>query len=179
MKKNLLPILPFLLFILACQPSGNSNNSPASTSIKKEVEKPFSDLVKSDRFIVELTGQSPSNMSLIFSIKRYDGQEIYRQVIKAKDLIDNYKHTVDLEKETDQIKFLQEETKLFFEDENFLEPAVTPGENPDKNTEDKAFYSALKKSGLNGFKYRLSNEMKIYIAWSALENKVKIYYKCC
>nr|WP_199082070.1 hypothetical protein [Pedobacter sp. ASV19] len=74
---------------------------------------------------------------------------------------------------------MTDEFNFFLEDENFLEPAVTSDEIPDQYTADKAFYEELKRSNLNGFKYRISKETKVYIAWSALEKKVKIYYKCC
>ena len=74
---------------------------------------------------------------------------------------------------------MQQELKLFLDEENFLEPAVTENETPDENTSDKNFYNELKRSGHNGFKYRLSNETEVYIAWSAQKKQVLPYYSCC
>ena len=74
---------------------------------------------------------------------------------------------------------MQDEMGLFFDEENFLEPAVTADEQPDKNTPDKNFFTELKQSGVNGFKYRLGKESNLYIAWSQQEKKVKTYYECC
>lgn len=68
---------------------------------------------------------------------------------------------------------------IFFAEDNFLEPAVMPEDKADSYVPDKALYEELKKSGLNGFKYRLGKENNIYIAWSEKEQKVKIYYNCC
>ena len=75
------------------------------------------------------------------------------------------------------MKFLKNEVQYFFEEEHFLEPAVMPNEQPDKNVPDKIFYEELKHTQLNGFNYRLAKEAKIYIAWSEKEQKVKVYYK--
>jgi serine/threonine-protein kinase RIO1 len=71
------------------------------------------------------------------------------------------------------------EYKLFLDDENFLEPAVTENETPDQYTPDKKFHNELKQSALNGFKYRTGKETNIYIAWSEKEKRVKPYYNCC
>ncbi len=169
----------FVLFFSACNHSNKKNIKNEAVDLHKTFVKPFSDSLKADTFKVELKGNTPEDMGLIFSIYAHNGKQIYRQLIQAKELINNYKKTVDLDGEESQLKFLKEELNLFFEEENFLEPAVTPQEEPDQYTKDKAFYTELKQTGLNGFKYRLGNETKVYIAWSVKDHKVKIYYKCC
>ncbi|MCD0489005.1 hypothetical protein LPB86_12265 [Pedobacter sp. MC2016-14] len=175
--KQLLTLLSLsVLFFFACSSSDNGN---IESVVSKQMVKPFSDSLKADTFNVALAGNTPKNMSLTFTIHNYKGQEIYKQIIKGAELIGNYKKTLDLEGEKSQLKFLREEVSLFFEEENFLEPAVTEQEEPDQYSPDKDFYAELKKTGLNGFKYRLGNETKIYIAWSAKDQKIKIYYKCC
>jgi hypothetical protein len=179
MKKRIFFALICLLFVAACQQSKNDKLLVANSGIHKAAVKQFSDSLKKDTFNIELIGDHPKNMSLKFVIKNYNGAIIYSKLIKGTEIIENYKHSIKLESEVDQINFLKEETNLFFDDENFLEPAVTEQEVPDQNTIDKPFYLELKKSGLNGFKYRLGNEIKVYIAWSVQEKKVKIYYKCC
>ncbi|GGI25730.1 hypothetical protein GCM10008119_19130 [Pedobacter mendelii] len=116
---------------------------------------------------------------LHFTIKNADGKEIYNTKLKGTDLVGNTDPNIDLSKQKDQIIFLKTITSNFFSDDNFLEPAVMPDDKADNNTPDKALYEELKKSGLNGFKYRLGKEDNLYIAWSEKEQKVKIYYKCC
>jgi len=118
-------------------------------------------------------------MHLAFSITSFNGKQIYDVDIKATDLFKNYIATIDLSKKKNQIKFLQEEVNRFFDDENFMEPAVDEADLPDANVPDKAFFDELKKNRLNGFIYRLGKESKNYVAWSDKEGKVKTYYTCC
>lgn len=180
MKSNILLFLFGMLILSSCSSDRKENTSHRSASEEiKEVTKPFSDLEKVDTFRVILTGDKPENMLLKFSIISHNGQQIYSQNFDGKTLIELYKQTVNLKKEDEQIAFIRQEFKLFFDDENFIEPAVTETEEPDQFVPDKGFYSELKQSGLNGFKYRLGQENKVYIAWSEKEKKVKIYYKCC
>ena len=175
--KNYISSLLFLLgFLAACNPSGQETMAKIASQV---VSKPFSDTVKADTFKVALTGDVLKNMAIKFTITAHNGALIYNKDFKATDLIENYKSTVDLKKERSQMKFIQEEFKLFLDEENFLEPAVTENENPDQYTPDKVFYNELKRSGLNGFKYRSGKETSVYIAWSEKEKKVKPYYNCC
>ncbi|WEK20955.1 MAG: hypothetical protein P0Y49_07365 [Candidatus Pedobacter colombiensis] len=175
MKNYLIPILLILGFLNACT-SGHETKGSAENHL---VLKPFSDSVKVDTFKVALTGETLKDMAIQFTITAHDGKLIYNKDFKAADLIDNYKSTVDLKKERSQMDFIMNEYKLFLDDENFLEPAVTENENPDQYTPDKTFYNELKQSALNGFKYRTGKETSVYIAWSEKEKKVKPYYNCC
>jgi len=168
-----------LLFFISCSSNNEKGSGLVPVSLAKTEIKPFSDTSKADTFKVLLEGTSPKDMRITFTINNFDGKQIYNQIFKATELINNYKKTVDLEKEEQQLKFLRQEVSVFFEDENFLEPAVTSEEKPDQYTPDKSFYAELKETQLTGFKYRLGNDSKVYIAWSVKDRKVKIYYKCC
>lgn len=176
MKHYLIPLLLLFGVMSAC----NSNDQKLNgTNKNRVVLKPFSDTLQIDTFKVELQGESLKEMVINFSITAYNGKLIYQKNFKASDLIENYKTNVDLKKERSQIDFILNEYKLFLDEENFLEPAVTENENPDQYTPDKDFYNELKKSSLNGFKYRTGKENNVYIAWSENEQKVKPYYNCC
>jgi DNA-binding response OmpR family regulator len=181
MKRILTLISVSALFLFAC--TNNSSNDKTINTLNtkevKQVTKPFSDTAKADTFRVVLVGSKPKEMQLSFSIITYNGKKIYQKDLKATELLNNYRENVDLKKDAAQLKFLHEELNQFLDEENFLEPAITDAEQPDQNTVDKAFYAELKKSGLNGFKYRLGKESQLYIAWSEKEQKVKVYYKCC
>lgn len=178
MKKLFIYILSIICLLYACSTS-SSNNIDNEGNLEKTTTFAFSDLTKLDTFKVAIIGTNSKDMQLLFTIKSFDGKEIYKQEIKTSELLKNYLATADLKKESDKIKFLKEEIAYFFEEHHFLEPAVTPDEQPDKNVPDKAFYNELKQSGLNGFDYRLGKDNNVYIAWSAKEQKVKVYYKCC
>lgn len=180
MKLNILLIFISLLSLTGCssEPKAIGDQELGNEQVKS-VAKPFSDPEKLDTFKVVLSGDKPKNMLLKFSIISHKGQEIYTQNFEAKTLIDLYKQTVDLKKEDKQVAFMKKEFEMFFDDENFLEPAVTETEHADQFVPDKAFFAELKRSGLNGFMYQMGQENKVYIAWSQVQNKVKIYYKCC
>jgi len=178
MKHILLYLFAFTVLLNACTSPSEKNSSKAPADLITTIQS-FSDTVKMDTFKVVLQGENPKDMLLIFSITNFDGKEIYKKDLKARDLIDNYKETLDLSKEKSQRDFIRDEFNLFFDEENFLWPALTSEQTPDKYAPDKAFFQELQQSDLNGFKYRLSKETNVYIAWSEKEKKVKVYYKCC
>ena len=165
------------ILLIACNSADKDN--VAAKDLVKSVNKPFSDSLKADTFKVQILGDKPENMHLAFSINSFEGKQIYDVDIKAAELFKNYIATIDLTKKKNQIKFLEDEVNRFFDDENFMEPAVDETDTPDENVPDKGFYEELKKTRLNGFIYRLGKETKNYIAWSEKEGKVKIYYTCC
>lgn len=181
MKRHFSYIILFLGCLMACTGNNSSETTETLKGIAPEytILKPFSDSVKVDTFKVFLKGTEPKNMVISFSIVAYNGKNIYQKDFKATDLIDNYQSTLDLKKESKQKEFILQEYKLFLDDENFLEPALTENESPDQYTPDKDFFTELKASELNGFQYRLGNENKVCIAWSVKQQKVLPYYSCC
>ena len=162
----------------ACSSPGSGETIPAGEQ-QKIIVKSFSDSLQTDTFKVKIEGNNPKDMRLAFTIRSFEGRLIYSTGIKAADLFKNYDATINLDKKENQIKFLKEEVSRFFDEENFMEPAVTEQENPDQHVPDKAFFEELKRNQLNGFFYRLGKEHKVYIAWSITEKKVKPYYICC
>ncbi len=176
MKSSALSFIALLLLFAACntQPSKEAAIDTSKTALQA-----FSDTVKLDTFKIALQGKESKDMSLLFTITSHQGVQIYKQEIKAEELLKSYLASADLKKENEKIKFLNDEINYFFDEQHFLIPAVTEQEQPDNNVPDKAFYNELKQTGLNGFDYRLGKDTKIYIAWSTKEQKVKAYYKCC
>jgi hypothetical protein len=177
MKLFTLPVLAMFLVLVSCNTSPKSETN--DNLLVKTLNKSFSDTTTLDTFRVTLSGTKPKDMLLTFTIKNQKGRQIYKQELKASALLANYKETVDLGKKKMQRDFMIQELNFFLDDENFLEPAVTEGEKPDEHSPDAAFYNELKGTNFNGFKYRISKETKIYIAWSQKEQRVKIYYQCC
>lgn len=179
MKKVIIPTLAIIGLFYACRPSSPTKEKTGSSELEKRTTFAFSDSLKLDTFKIAIIGNDSKDMHLLFTIRSFNNKEIYRQEIKANELLKNYLATADMKKESDKIKFLKEELAYFFEDHHFLVPAVTTEEQPDQNVPDQSFYNELKKTGLNGFDYRLGKDHNVYIAWSVKEQKVKIYYKCC
>lgn len=180
MRKLSIFLISCLVVFSACQSKQEKKaGSIEFKNVNQSMAKSFSDLKTRDTFKIELTGRKPEDMVLTFTIKRANGQEIYNTKIKGTDLLGSTDPNVDLSKEKDQVIFLKTIADDFFSDDNFLEPAVMPEDKADNYVPDKVLYEELKKSGLNGFKYRLGKENNLYIAWSEKEQKVKIYYNCC
>ncbi|KIA95876.1 hypothetical protein OC25_04810 [Pedobacter kyungheensis] len=180
MRKLSIFVISCLIVFSACQSKeGKEAGSVEFKNVNQSIAKSFSDLKTLDTFKIELTGRKPEDMVLTFTIKKVDGKEIYNAKIKGTELLGSTDPNIDLTKEKDQIVFIKTIADDFFSDENFLEPAVMPEDKADNYVPDKALYEELKKTGLNGFKYRLGKENNIYIAWSEQEQKVKIYYNCC
>ena len=175
MKFTRLLLLFFAFVIAAC----NSKSDKAAQNVQKTKLQAFTDTVQLDTFKVALLGDEPDEMKILFTITTKGGEEIYKKEIAAKELIKSYLAPADLKKEDKKLKFLTNEVNFFFDEEHILIPAVTEQEKPDKNAPDKVFYEELKSSKLNGFSYRIANDINIYIGWSAKDKKVKIYYKCC
>ncbi|WP_316736934.1 hypothetical protein [Pedobacter aquatilis] len=180
MKKTIYIFICSILILTACQ---NDNSEKASAlefkNVNQILTKSFSNLNTLDTFKIELTGKKAADIILHFTIKNNEGKEIFSEDLKGKDLVDNTDPNIDLSKEKAQVLYLKTIANDFFAEDNFLEPAVMPDDKVDNNAPDKALYEELKKSGLNGFKYRLGKESNLYIAWSEKEQKVKVYYKCC
>lgn len=174
---RLLLLLPFFSLV-GCN-SEDGKGTVQIVGIKNQVVRNFSDSLDADTFTVKVIGSSLDSQKLDFRIINSKGKEIYHVDIASSSLLKNYDATIDLKKQKNQASFLKSEVDRFFDEENFMEPAITESETPDKNVPDLAFYDELKSSGLNGFFYRLGKEDKIYIGWSAKDHKVKPYYKCC
>ncbi|MFP5081919.1 hypothetical protein [Pedobacter sp. JCM 36344] len=174
---KLIILFPFLIN-LGCNDQDGEGTAQIA-GIKSQVLKKFSDSLLADTFTVKVSGTNLDSQKLDFRITNSKGREIYQVNIPSATLLKNYDATIDLKKGKNQATFLQSEVSRFFDEENFMEPAITEMETPDKNVPDLAFYEELRRSGLNGFFYRLGKEDKIYIGWSAKENEVKVYYNCC
>ena len=175
MKISLPLLLIFSLAIFAC----NSDSKKVDPVPEKTVVQAFTDTLAQDTFKVALKGKESKDMLFLFTITNSKGLQIYKEEISATTLLKSYLASEELKKESDKIKFLNDEINLFFEEEHFLIPAVTLEEKADQNVPDLLFYEELKKSKLNGFNYSLGKDKQIYIAWSAKEQKVKVYYQCC
>ena len=178
MNYIILILITLALFLSSCNNKSEKQLIDSAEKIKTTTAF-FSDTSIMDTFKVVLKGKEPKEMLLTFNIINVDGVVIFKKDFKASDLIQNYKETVDLRKKNSQRSFMTDEFNFFLNEENFLWPALTTDQKPDQHSPDNDFFKELQDSQLNGFKYRLSKETKVYIAWSAKEGQVKVYYYCC
>lgn len=175
MKSTFFSVFLCLLMAAACTDQPEKHTADAGAT-EKNFTALFSDTLQADTFKVTLTGKDSKSSVLIFRVVNAKGKEIYQAQISGAELL---KANQKLKTEADRMQYLKKEVNYFFEEEHFLEPAVMPDEQPDKNVPDTSFYNELKNTGLNGFNFRTGAESKVYIGWSGKEQKVKVYYKCC
>lgn len=109
MKFASLLFLSLISIFTACQ----SNNKVDAVKQKTKLYA-FSDSVKADTFKINLIGDKSDEMNLIFTITNFNGLEIYKQEINATQLLKSYLAGENLKKESDKIKFLNEQLAVFF-----------------------------------------------------------------
>ena len=177
MKASLSLLLVISLFFFSCNSEDKKTENAAAQTLTQT--RPFSHLTLPDTFKVTLSGNEPKHMIILFRIINHEGKEIFKRELTGVEILDNYKQSVDLSEAKIQRSFIGDEFKLFLDEENFLEPAITADEQADAQSPDHLFFKELQASGLNGFKFRIGNENKVYIAWSEKEQQVKVYYTCC
>ncbi len=183
--RNLIAALSLILLVafMGCSSEKKEQTAADSTKVanfsSQTVKHKFSDTTAEDTFEVRLTGETPETMEVLFTITSHTGEKIYDLTIKGTDLLGSTDPNVDLREQSAQIAFIKNIAADFLDEDKFLEPAVTQDQMADDYTPDKTFHEELKKTGLDGFRYRLGKENNYYIAWSVSEKKVKVYYNCC
>ncbi len=107
MKYILLNLFTLTIFLAACTNASKKNITSTTTVQQTHSVQSFSDTVTTGYLQSCFAGRrSQKTCCLPLVLPPYNGNEIYKQVLKAKDLIDNYKETVDLSKEKSQREFI-------------------------------------------------------------------------
>lgn len=143
----------------------------------------FSDINKKDTFKLVLSGQSIIDGHVTFQIIDFNNNIILNDTFSALDLIYeelNYvwnDTTPSTKQEEDSIT---KRVKYFFDDGNFVQPAINPWENYDKeyNNLPKDIWKSIKADPASiGFFYSEGGEGGCGIAYSKKDKKA-VYYFC-
>ncbi|MER2998548.1 hypothetical protein [Pontibacter populi] len=176
-------VLSLCLLLIACSTKERQEEAKAqevSTNIIKQSVKQhaFSDPATKDTFKVTLEGDSVQTAKVTFEIHNSKGEQIYLEQFDAIDLI-NY----DLPENAnpaDWDKFILNRIDTFFEEENFVTPAIQSGMEFDPYYADETAWEDIKSdSNSIGFYYLLGKEDGRWIAYSEALQKVVMYFNCC
>jgi hypothetical protein len=116
---------------------------------------------------------------MIFKITKSDGTELLNEEFPSYLLID-YGFEGDVNSVKDREDYLKRRIKDFFNDRNFLYPAVKQDENYDEDYSDKDIWDEIKSDHtIVGFSYLIGEEDSRKIAFSKKKKKVVMYFNCC
>jgi len=143
-----------------------------------EREHVFSDPGKPDKFRLVLTGDSTLTGTAMLEIIRHDGTVIYQDTFATNYLID---YGITNSPTPQQMEaYITKRATAFFEDDNFMQPALPGDRTFDANYSDKKIWEAVKRDTTAiGFYYKLGKEDGRYLAYSKEKGKVVLYFNCC
>ena len=153
-----------------------------SSSILKTncVAHKFSHPDKLDTFIVYIKGKTILDGEVTFIIKDFNGVEIFKETFPSKYLIDFGLDNGSSESENNKTIYIEQRITKFFEEENFIEPAIKLNEEYIEDYSDKAVWEDIHSDQTSiGFHYLLGEEDNRLIAYSKKMKKVVIYFNCC
>lgn len=155
-----------------------NNQNQSSNICNNIVTHMFSNIEYPDTFKIWIQGNNLLKSNVHFEIINYCGEMIYSIEFKSNLLL-NYgidSDTTDAAKET----FIKQRILTFFNEENFMSPAIKDGEPFDQDYSDKAIWDDInsQKNSI-GFYYLIGEEDGRSIAYSKKLKKVVMYFNCC
>lgn len=191
MIKHYLTIGLILITIISCANSKRADSLSSGPGSKSETEQSQSKIICSnikphkfsshetlDTFKIWIEGESLLNSDVHFEIINSDKEKIYSVVFKSYLLL-NYdisSDTIDFAKET----FIKTRISKFFNEENFISPAIKDGETFYSDYSDKTIWDEISADKNSvGFIYLIGEEDKRSIAYSKKQKKAVIYFNCC
>jgi hypothetical protein len=150
-----------------------------SVIIENKVMHSFSQMDNKDEFYICIKGESIIEGKMIFKITKSDGTELLNEEFPSYLLID-YGFEGDVNSVKDREDYLKRRIKDFFNDRNFLYPAIKTDENFDEDYSNKDIWDEIKSDDtIVGFSYLIGEEDSRKIAFSKKKKKVVMYFNCC
>ena len=150
-----------------------------SILIESKVEHEFSQIDKKDEFYICIRGKSIVEGKVIFKIVRSDKTVILEKEFPTY-LLMNYGFDGDLNSIKDREKYMISRIEGFFNEKNFLYPAIKKDEQFDEDYSDKEIWNEIKSDQTAiGFSYLIGEEDGRKIAFSKKQKKVVMYFNCC
>lgn len=192
MKLTLLAFVAFCFTIISCKQDPETFDSAGvdSTQVVVEVKKDstplierqrlhmFSDGSRPDTFLIRAYGSDLLHAIVYLTIVSPDGNEIYKQEFTSDYLL-GFGPGGEMDSLA-QVNRIADRINEFFAEQHFLQPAIKENMTFDGNYTDKASWDELKLNRRSiGYTYLLGKEDKRWIAWSARQRKVVMYYNCC
>lgn len=178
-----------IVILLSCSSKKESNNILQSPVKIEASERAMHSVVKEyffsskqikDQFRIELTGRDTLNGKVKFQILTQAGDSIYSTEFESSALID---HALPPNStDTDKGKYIIKRMNEFFNEDNFVKPAIGSKEVYDKDyygVVDEATWKELRRGEVVGFYYLLWEGDQVWIAFFNRDKKVIKYKTCC
>lgn len=166
------------LGIVSC--GGGTEESSEDTLLIKEitVEQFFSNPEVADKFGLRLHGPIAAEAELLFSIVNANGDTIFMEMLKGKDLLSE---EIDEKGPEEEIrKSIIEAMEIFVMKEKFQSPAIAGDEQPGVNDIEVETWRKIKANpSAIGFFYKIRGPIQRKIAWNKDSKEVLMYYSCC
>jgi hypothetical protein len=173
MKKLLLFLLGCIL-ILGSFKYLQQDVSSSKVLINKIFMHPFSDPIRSDKFTLSITGKSILKGKVTFRIINFSGKQIFKEVYNPEDLLGDMADDLTTKQKIDTIR---NRMNHFFDEWNFVKPAIDPTEKYEEDEADLKIWKDIKSdTNAIGFIYSMYYESTFGIAWSRKNHKVVQFF---
>lgn len=150
-----------------------------SVLIENKVMHAFSQIDNKDEFYICIKGKSILDGKMIFRITKSDGTELLNEEFPSY-LLMGYGFEGDLNSKNDKEDHIKSRIKDFFNESNFIYPAIKSDETFDQDYSDKEIWDEIKSDKtIIGFSYLIGEEDGRKIAFSKKKGKVIMYFNCC
>ena len=150
-----------------------------SVLIENKVMHAFSKIDNKDEFYICIKGKSILDGKMIFKITKSDGTELLNEEFPSY-LLMGYGFEGDMNSAKDKEDYIKSRIKDFFNENNFIYPAIKSDENFDEDYSDKEIWNEIKSDlTVIGFSYLIGEEDGRKIAFSKNKGKVVMYFNCC
>ncbi len=153
--------------------------SASDVLLKNEVKHLFSDTLAADLFQIFLKGDSLISSTVAFNIISSKGDTLHHETFPAAYLI-GYELISDSATLAQKEAVIKRRISKFFDEKNFLTPAIKPDQKFNPEYIEKSVWEDLKSDeSAIGFYYLVGEEDGRRIAYSKKQKKVVLYFNCC
>jgi len=159
--------------------SNKSVLSKDSILVENKIKHVFSNMDSLDEFRIYIKGKSIIDGTVIFRITKDNGDILLNEEFPSY-LLMGYDFEGNADSKSDREKFMINRIKSFFNEKNFLNPAISPNQTFDEDYSDKEIWDEISADKTRiGFSYILGEEDGRQIAYSKKSNKAVLYFNCC
>lgn len=182
MKKIILLFIIGFCFNCNINPSKNkilSTNSDNFILLEKHRDKLFSHPNKKDKFSISIIGENILKRKMIFKIINSNGIELLNETYPSNVLINGYIIDENITDE-EKINMIKKRVSSFFDDKNFIFPAINSSDVIDTDYSNSEIWNAVKSNPKAlGFYYLIGDELGCKLAYSKKQKKIVKYFCCC
>ena len=147
--------------------------------LENQIDKLFSHPNKKDNFSISIIGENILSAKMIFKITDSSGVELWNEIHPSDVLINGYiidENTTNGEK----ISMIENRVSSFFDDENFIFPAINSSDIFDRDYSNLEIWNDIKSDQKAiGFYYLIGLEEGCRLAYSKTQKKIVKYFCCC